>query len=260
MKVRQFLAAILVALAPVLPACAAQAIDISPKILKFIQDVVLDDMLNAVQGFDSQIDKSKALNNLNITASVDAKTLAQEYADNEVAADQKYKVKKSYIITSGVVDSINKDFKGDPYVSLRGNAQFQDVQARFSDSDVSSLAALKKGQKVMFVCEVGGRVVAQVMLRNCTTPEAHAFNKGVRASIDQYVADIFSGKRKPATKDSAQMLTTAWFLGQRLPTDSSCFKSVGESKCSKQSEAIFKALTKDDKSTLANMAKMLSPE
>ena len=177
-----------------------------------------------------------------------------------MAADQKYKVRKSYILVSGVVDSIIKDFKGDPYVSLRGNAQFQDVQARFSDSDVSSLAALKKGQKVMFVCEVSGRVVAQVMLRNCTLPEAHAFNKGIRAPIDQYIADIFSGKRKTTSKESAEILTTSWFLGQRLPADSICFSSVSASKCIKQSETIFKAITKDDKSTLASMAKMISPE
>lgn len=260
MKIHYLFAVALVAFASAFSVQAGQAIDISPKILKFIQDVVLDDMLNAVQGFDSQTDKNKALKNLNITASVDAKTLAEEYAANEVAADQKYKVRKSYILVSGVVESINKDFKGDPYVSLRGNVQFQDVQARFSDSDVSSLAALKKGQKVMFVCEVSGRVVAQVMLRNCTPPEAHAFNRGIRAPIDQYVADIFSGKRKPTSKESAEMLSTAWFLGQRLPADSTCFSSVSAKKCTKETEAVFKAITKDDKSTLASMVKMISPE
>ena len=48
MKIHYLFAVALVAFIPTFSVQAGQAIDVSPKILKFIQDVVLDDMLNAV--------------------------------------------------------------------------------------------------------------------------------------------------------------------------------------------------------------------
>ncbi len=241
----------------------SMGIDISPEVLKFIQNSVLEDMINAVAGWDSYIDKNKALEILNIKTSVDAETLVREYAENEVASDQKYKGENIRIVVIGIVESINKDFMGNPYVLLRGNDFFHRVQARFSDGEVEFLAGLKKEKKTLFVCAVDGLVIAQVTLRKCISLVTHAYDKKNRALSDRNIVDIFSGKRKTATKKGAGVLAGIWFLGQRLPRNSPCFNSNSISnECLIQTRTIFefKSATEEDKVKLKNMERALSPE
>ena len=58
---------------------------------------------------------------------VSAQQLAQAYDRNTVAADQQFKGKRFKV--TGVVDSINTDLFGDPYVTLRGGVnQFMQPQ------------------------------------------------------------------------------------------------------------------------------------
>lgn len=215
--------------------------------IKFVQDMVLDDLINAAQGNESVTPRSKALHNLNITSTVTAKTLTKDYSDNEVAADQKYKNKSSYFLVSGAIDSISKDFTGTPYVSLRGNEMFHNVQARFSDGAVDILATLKKGQTVSFVCTVSGLVVAQVMLRNCETLDSHARNSGVRAPLDQFVADVFAGKKK-VSKEMADTMATLYVFSKYLSQDSPCFSNpiatTVSHDCEQQFLAVVKSATK----------------
>ncbi|MDR2875766.1 MAG: OB-fold putative lipoprotein [Methylobacillus sp.] len=239
----------------------AAVVDISPQELKFVQTLLFDDIVSSAQGIDAVIDKDMALQILGISQSVDAKTLAQDYADNEVAADQKYKIKGSYIMVSGVVDSISKDFKGDPYVSLRGHQMLQGVQARFPDGDLSALAALKKGQKILFVCTMSSYVIGNVMLRNCATLESYAKNS--RAPLDQYVADVFAGKKKTTTKEAAQTMALLAILSQRLPANSACFTisdPANDSNCEKQFDDTAKSMANDQtaKDAMEEIVKKIS--
>lgn len=64
---------------------------------------------------------------------VSAQQLAQAYDRNTVAADQQFKGKRFKV--TGVVDSINTDMFGNPYVTLRGGVnQFMEPQFELDDA------------------------------------------------------------------------------------------------------------------------------
>ncbi len=209
----------------------SQAPAINPAFLKVAQNLVLEDIALSAEGADAVTPKEKALHNLNIFLSVESKQLAREYDDNEVAADQKYKKTGSYLLVSGSVTGISKDFKGDPYVTLQGHQLLHDVQARFEKSDNSELASFKKGQHVLFVCEVSNKIMTQVMLRKCATLPAHA--EAVRGNIDKYVAEVLAGKVKPSA-EGADLISLGYVAAQNLPEGSPCFNDVKAEACVKQ--------------------------
>lgn len=223
---------------PVSAAVKKSPIALNPKQISFVQNMMFDDQVAALNGDDSEIKLERALHNFNITQAVDAKTLASEYNENEVAADQKYKKKGAYILVSGTVAGISKDFKGDPYVSLKGIDMFHDIQARFGDNDQNTLAALKKGQKIAFVCEVSNKVVTQVMLRECATIKTHT--NALRKGVDQNVLDVMQGKSK-ASKEGAEAIAGGYLFAQSLPSDSPCFLELGTA-CEKQLSELFKSI------------------
>lgn len=240
-----------VAIAAFLPACSQKqnestpaaaekkpSVEINPKHVAFVQNIIFDDYVAALNGDDSDVKHERALRTFNITQAVDAKKLAGDYNENEVAADQKYKKKGAYILVSGTVSGISKDYKGDPYVSLKGKDMFQDVQARFGDNDQNTLATLKKGQKVAFVCEVSHKIVTQVMLRECATVETHT-NALRSKGFDQSVLDVMQGKLK-ASKEVAESIAAFYLLVQLLPNDSSCFLRI-DSACEKQLSELTKS-------------------
>jgi len=212
------------------------------KTIKFVQNSVIDDIINSVDGGDAILEKSKALQMLNISAAVDARRLAADYAANEVAADQKYKTKDGLLV-SGVVDSISKDFTGSPYVVLRGNEMLQNVHAGFSRDSMNVLASLQRGKKATFVCRAGGYVALQVALKNCATPDAYGNDQKVRKPIDKAVSDVLSGK-KTSDKDMAGMIATGVWMSNLLPNDSTCFMNVSGDECKKQFTGIAKASKK----------------
>ncbi len=92
--------------------------------------------------------------------------LASAYAENTVAADMRFKGKKYKI--SGVVTDINTDLFGAPYLVLRGGVnQFMEPQFSFSKDDMSRLAGLRKGTKVVLVCKGRGDVAKIPMSDEC---------------------------------------------------------------------------------------------
>lgn len=208
-----------------------QAPAINPAVLKVTQDLVLDDLVQSVEGADAVTPKDRALRSLNILLSVDAKQLAHEYDENEVAADQKYKKEGSYILVSGTVTGIHKDFKGDPYVSLQGHDWLKDVQASFETADDTKLSLLRKGQRVAFVCEIGNKIVTQVMLRKCANLQVHA--QAVRGELDTYVADVLAGKVKPSA-EGATLISIGYIAAQNLRAGSSCFQNIQDEACVKE--------------------------
>lgn len=88
---------------------------------------------------------------------VSALTLVSEYRDNGVAADTKYK--DQLVEVTGVVESIDKDILGTPYVALESYkyAIIDHIQCMFSHSNEAELGTVKKGQKITLRGEVQGK-------------------------------------------------------------------------------------------------------
>lgn len=88
--------------------------------------------------------------------------LFQDYQDNEIAADAKYKEKA--LLVSGTIESIASDFSNRPIVQLAAG-DFGQVHARDLSLDVAS--GLKKGKKITLACNGAGEVLGFPMLVKC---------------------------------------------------------------------------------------------
>jgi hypothetical protein len=82
--------------------------------------------------------------------SVRAADLFREYADNEVATDNRLKGKIVEII--GTVESINKNAFDHIYVLLVTPNQFMSASIHVLQSEEQKMASLRKGQIVIFRC------------------------------------------------------------------------------------------------------------
>nr|MBD9681435.1 hypothetical protein [Pseudomonas sp. PDM20] len=113
-----------------------------------------------------EIARREELGRLNALPLISASQLSQAYDENTVAADQMFKDK--WFRVSGVVTSINTDFLGKPYVTLKGSAnQFMEPQFSFDKDQAYVVAGLRKGTKVVLACEGHGDVAKTPMSRNC---------------------------------------------------------------------------------------------
>jgi hypothetical protein len=100
------------------------------------------------------------------TIKVTATQLADDYKNNEIAADAKYK--GNFVEVSGVIDTIGKDIMDTPYVSLTASQySIVGVQCMFSREDASRLAGLSKGQSVTLRGEVSSKMM-NVIVRGCS--------------------------------------------------------------------------------------------
>lgn len=97
---------------------------------------------------------------------VTAVELSRAYAENTVAADAKFKGKKFKV--TGVVEDINTDFMGNPYLTLRGVNQFMPGQYGFSKSDNESLSQVRKGNRVTLVCTGQGDIAKMPSSKDCS--------------------------------------------------------------------------------------------
>lgn len=97
---------------------------------------------------------------------VSAQQLAQAYDRNTVAADQQFKG-KTFKVT-GVVDSINTDLFGSPYVTLRGGVnQFMEPQFQLDDAHANYAAGLQGGMRISLICTGRGDVAKTPMSKDC---------------------------------------------------------------------------------------------
>lgn len=96
---------------------------------------------------------------------VSAVQLERDYAANEVAADAQYKGK--VLRVSGAVDGISKDILDEPVLTLRSRNQFNNILCSFDDSATSSLASLRKGQKVTVRGLGSGYILGSPTIKNC---------------------------------------------------------------------------------------------
>ena len=98
---------------------------------------------------------------------VSALALSTAYNTNSVAADSQYKGKKLNI--TGVVDNIDEDITGEPYVTLEGNnTSLFGVQCMFGRGNQSAVVNLSPGQSVTLQGEVSGELIGNVLVRGCS--------------------------------------------------------------------------------------------
>lgn len=99
---------------------------------------------------------------------VTARELYRAYKKNEVAADMKYKGK--YVMVSGRIDSIGKDVLNNMYVSLKSQRNRYQmigfIQCYFSTSHKRQLASLSKGQQVVLLGKVSGKL-GNISVKGC---------------------------------------------------------------------------------------------
>ncbi len=97
---------------------------------------------------------------------ISAQQLAQAYDRNTVAADQQFKGKRFKV--TGVVDSINTDMFGSPYVTLRGGVnQFMEPQFELDEQHANYAAGLQSGMRISLVCTGRGDVAKTPMSKDC---------------------------------------------------------------------------------------------
>tara|TARA_B100000401_G_C52447920_1_gene550560 strand:- start:208 stop:609 length:402 start_codon:yes stop_codon:yes gene_type:complete len=100
--------------------------------------------------------------NTNPVLTVNSKNLYNDYNNNEIAADDKYKGK--IIQVKGTIRDIGNDIMDEAYVTLIGDEFFGDVQCFFSDK--SYLVDVKKGQNINVVGYCDGLFI-NVIMKNC---------------------------------------------------------------------------------------------
>lgn len=240
--------AILIAIFIHITSQTISGVSVDPSSLRLAQNLVLEDQESSLEDGDAVTPKQTAMKNLGIAIAADARQLSADFWANEVAADQKYKVGK--LLVSGTVSGISKDFANTPYVSLVGDQLFHDVQARFGEADTNTLASLKKGQKVYFVCDVRELVVTEVMLGNCMTVENYTMR--TRQSSDQYVQNVLAGRQK-IDKPMATAIATFYALVPLLPKQSTCFHQVDQA-CEVEAQKFFQNADKGERQELDKKA------
>ena len=99
---------------------------------------------------------------------VDYTSLHQDYMDNPISADAKYKGK--ILKLTGEVYNIDREIAGNTYITFNigGQYSFKDVRITFKKSEESKVAQLKKGQTVTIKGEcIGTLLSTTVALKDC---------------------------------------------------------------------------------------------
>jgi hypothetical protein len=104
----------------------------------------------------TQIDLSDA-------AEVDYKTLYNDYIDNPINADQKYKGKS--LILTGAVGDINREINQSPYITF-DIGTLKNIRMDFNKSEESKVAKLIKGQTVKIVGTCKGTITTTIVILN----------------------------------------------------------------------------------------------
>lgn len=86
------------------------------------------------------------------------------YQANEVAADEMYKSRNLEV--TGTVESINKDFADDIYISLVAG-EYETVKCDLSSDNTISPASLKKGQRITLKGRGAGMIIGIPIIENC---------------------------------------------------------------------------------------------
>lgn len=96
---------------------------------------------------------------------VSAVRLFDDYDENEVAADDRYREKSLEVV--GVVDSIDKTPFGGIVVKLKTGNPFMSVDANLDDGMKEKAGKLKKGQRLTVRCDGDGSMLGSPQLSDC---------------------------------------------------------------------------------------------
>lgn len=99
-----------------------------------------------------------------ISGTVVASQLVEEYNNNEVAADSKYKNK--YFRINGIATSITETF-GDVQVAIEGDGYFNTVDCTMLDSERQKAMSLSKGNTVSIEGRIKGMLIGSVNVDKC---------------------------------------------------------------------------------------------
>jgi hypothetical protein len=199
------------------------AMAINQRVVSLISHLLVDDINSETRGQDSVIGRQKrmlAIFQLDRLAT--AKGYEAAYDSNEIAADNEFKGKR--ILLSGIINSIDKDFKDDGYITLQSSGLIG-VHAQLSASGMVGAASFNKGQQIGLVCTGTGRVLTIATLDNCEPLVDYL--DGLSPSIDSEITEFLQGKRE-LPQDVALEITTFYVYGLSLPADSPCLNGVRE--------------------------------
>jgi hypothetical protein len=96
---------------------------------------------------------------------VSANALYRAYDSNELAADEQYRGKRLNI--TGTVYQMGRDISGSPFVVIGGSGMLDGVQCIFPDAASRQIALLKKGDKVVVIGKIAGKVATSVVVTDC---------------------------------------------------------------------------------------------
>lgn len=100
-------------------------------------------------------------------ASLTAVALFQAYTDNKIAAADKYE--GNLVEVSGMIQSIDKDILGNPYVAIGADQLgLNNVQCMLSGSSVQAALSLKKGDRVKVLGTDNGEALGNIVLKDCS--------------------------------------------------------------------------------------------
>ncbi|KTD04170.1 OB-fold protein [Legionella feeleii] len=159
-----------------------------------------------------------------ISASV--KQIAQDYNNNQVAADQQYYKKLLFI--SGEVQSINSGLGNTPYLSLYGVNPFLLPQAHFQKGNTPKIATLKKEQKIYLVCKGQGATIGTPIFSDCQFASDYAQKRVVE--IKSMITSLLKGDEPKSTLTVYSPIPLI-ALARMLPDTSACFTTADEKKC-----------------------------
>ena len=145
--------------------------------------------------------------------------ISKDYAENQVAGDQKYFNKRLRIY--GTISAINSGLGNLPYLAFKESANpFLQPQAHFTADKIPQIAKLKKNYQICLVCTGAGCIAGTPIFNNCMFAKEFAETslQGIRKDIERFLSG------QDCEKDYVQMLViVAACLAKELPHDSTCF-------------------------------------
>jgi hypothetical protein len=101
------------------------------------------------------------------TVKVEIASFMQEFDENQLAAEKKYKDK--IVELSGYIKNISEDIGGSPYISLDKTLEttFNLTQVKCVFKSANDVMGLKNGQKVAVKGEFISQVAGIIELKNC---------------------------------------------------------------------------------------------
>lgn len=207
--------------------------------------------------------KEDALEMLGIATSVTSVALSKDYDENEIAANRKYR-DKTLLVTGKVkhiredfyniprlsekssilIQSIDKNARSIPLLTLNGHNMFENVTARFTQG--SDLTHISKGQNVRIVCNLSDASIIGVSLENCALFSSYLSTK--TKELNAAIPDIIRGNTAIHPKIDT-IVKFGYFIGKHLPEESSCltdsYKTGITKTCEKDTQQAFMKGTKD---------------